>query len=963
MTYRKKLIEVSLPLEAINKEAIRENYIYKGNPSSIHKWWSGKPLSASRAILFAQLVDDPSAYLTDENKITEERERLFDIIRNLVIWENNSNEEVLDEARKEIAQSVARDLSVDVPVGKEAVREFLASKAPSVLDPFAGGGSIPLEAQRLGLRALASDLNPVAVLINKALIEIPPQFINLPPIHPADSTLGLASSIKKDRKKKATPQDELWQKEWKGVQGLAEDIRYYGQWLREETFKRIGHFYSPISVTEEILEEQPELKSQGLKVGSQLNVIAWLWARSVTCPNPACGSEAPLTSKWWLSTNKKSPVWAEPIFSKHPKTTVTIKIRTGKGIPPIGTVKRNGAMCIICETPIPFSYIRNEGKNNRLGLFPLAVVVEVGKKRMYLNASAFSKDNQLVENYSLTSVPDTNLPEKALGFRVQLYGLTRHVDLFTKKQLITLSTLLDIIPELIKKVKADILHAAKGGTLNPTAYANAVATYLVFAIDKYLMYGCSLVSWYTKEDRPSMLFTRQAIPMAWDFVEINPFASIGGGFHKSIAIVSDSIENIFGTLPGNAQIADAANSDYPKDVVISTDPPYYDNIGYSDLSDYFYVWLRIGLSKIYPDLFQTLLVPKSAELVADTDRFGETADEHFMKGMQLAFSRIKVANSVNYPLTIYYAFKQTEEEGQENNKSNASTGWEVMLDGLIAAGIRITGTWPVHTERVGRMRDTGSNALATSIVLVCRPQPEGTASASRREFLSALKKELAPALRRLQQGSIAPVDFAQAAIGPGMAVFSVYSAVLEADGKPMLVRTALTLINQALDEFLAEQEGEYDGDTRWALTWFEQYGHNEAAYGVAETLSRAKNTSVDGLSEAGIVEARAGKVRLYRRDELDTNWDPTQDKRLTAWESASHLIYALENGGEESAAELLAKLGPIAEVARDLAYRLYTVCERKGWSQDALGYNMLVVAWPRLKELAAQQKSRQSELF
>jgi putative DNA methylase len=457
--------------------------------------------------------------------------------------------------------------------------------------------------------------------------------------------------------------------------------------------------------------------------------------------------------------------------------------------------------------------------------------------------------------------------------------------------------------------------------------------------------------------------------MTWDYCEVNPFEAMGS-FEGAIDWIYRLLIVLPSTPSANVQQLNAVevqNGSY----LISTDPPYYDNIDYADLSDYFYIWLRKALKDIYPQLFTTVLVPKSGELVATPFRFDGNKDKaknHFENGLSEVFRNFINLTETQNPVTIYYAFKQIESDESTQSDGNlqedfTSTGWETILESLLKNNWQITGTWPMRTESPSRAMAQSKNALASSVVLVCRPRDKNSGNISRRELLSSLKREIAPALRELQQGSIAPVDLAQASIGPGMAVFSRYSAVLEADGKPMSVRTALTLINQALDEFLAEQEGEYDGDTRWALTWFEQYGHNEAAYGVAETLSRAKNTSVDGLSEAGIVEARGGKVRLYRRDELDTDWDPTQDKRLTAWESAAHLIYALENGGEESAAELLAKLGPVAEVARDLAYRLYTVCERKGWSQDALGYNMLVVAWPRLKELAAQQKSGQSELF
>lgn len=956
MTYRKKLIEVSLPLEAINREAAREKSIRHGHPSTLHLWWARRPLAACRAVLFSSLVDDPSEYIADEASAHVERERLFDIIEDLVLWENSNNEEVLDKAKLEIARSVARNLGVDVPVGKEAIREFLATKAPPVLDPFAGGGSIPLEAQRLGLRAYASDLNPVAVLINKALIEIPPKFAGMPPIHPESSSQADEGNGKKARGKKKEKQDELWTQEWKGAQGLAQDVRYYGKWMRDEASKRIGQLYPPVTITDEILAERPDLKQQGYKVGNQLTVIAWLWARTVSCPNPACGIEMPLVRSFAVSTKKDNSAIVKTLISKDQKIPkIKYVVRVNDLSDADGTVNRNGAKCISCETPVSFDYIRNEGKSKRINQRLIAIVAEGAKGRVYFSPS--DEHERIAFDANPLWMPETNLPEKALSFRVQLYGMTTHADLFTKRQLLALSTFCDLV-NMIGSGSDEQLK-------NNKEYALAIRTYLSFAIDKGANIWSTISSWMSDRGALRETFARQALPMVWDFAEANPFSDSGGNFGMFADRIADVLEFSVGKESGDVINIDATKYKPLIRYVLSTDPPYYDNIGYADLSDYFYVWLRHCLSQDYPQLFGTVLVPKKEELIATPFRFDgdkQKAEEFFETGLRQVFMNASSTINADYPATVYYAFKQSERDHSDEDEQaamvdiRASTGWETMLEGLLSSGFEITGTWPIRTEGSGRIIAKGTNALATSIVLVCRPRPENTVSASRREFLSALRKEIAPALHELQQGSIAPVDLAQAAIGPGMAVFSRYSAVLEADGEPMSVRTALTLINQSLDEYLSEQEGEYDGDTRWALSWYEQFGHNEAPFGVAETLSKAKNTSVGGLEEAGILEARAGKVRLYRRDELDTEWDPSEDKRLTAWEACQHLIYALENNGEEAAAGLLAKLGGAAEPARDLAYRLYTVCERKGWAQDALGYNMLVVAWPRLKELAAHAK-------
>ena len=960
----KKLIEVSLPLEAINKEAAREKSIRHGHPSTLHLWWARRPLVACRAVLFSSLVDDPSEYMPDEESAREERERLFRIIEDLVKWENSNNEEVLDKAKLEIARSVARNLAVPVPIGKEAIRDFLATKAPPVLDPFAGGGSIPLEAQRLGLRAYASDLNPVAVLINKALIEIPPKFAGMQPVHPVDNAPSPAEGGKKTKARKKQAQPEFWQREWKGAQGLAEDIRYYGKWMRDEAFKRIGHLYPPVMITSEILSERPDLKEQGLKSGDQLTVIAWLWARTVKCPNPACGAETPLVRSFILSTRKGKETWVEPIVQKN---KVTFSVRTGKGNSAIGTVNRNGARCICCETPVSFQYIREEGKFGRMHTQMIAIVADSPKRRVYLPPS--EEHAKIAKDAVPVWQPETDLPEKALSFRVQLYGMTRHADLFTKRQLAALSTYSNLIEDVHKKVNED---AEKLGIQNAKEYANSISVFLSFGVNKIANTLCTIARWTPTREQTVTVFARQALPMTWDFPDVNTFSGAAGDFSVSIENIYKAILELPSQGKCEVKKLDATDRNNLTNVILSTDPPYYDNIGYADLSDFFYVWLRHSLIKMYPELFATLLVPKTQELVATPFRFGgdrQKADEFFENGLRKVFQNMRHSIQNEIPSTIYYAFKQTENDDEDNDgtsgKTNArtSTGWETMLEGLLSSKFEITGTWPMRTELENRSVGQGTNALASSIVLVCRPRPENTTSCSRREFLSSLKKELATALRELQQGSIAPVDLAQAAIGPGMAVFSRYDAVLEADGKPMSVRTALGLINQALDESLAEQEGEYDSDTRWVLAWYEQFGHNQATYGVAETLSKAKNTSVSGLEEAGVLEARAGKVRLFRRDELDTDWDPTQDKRLTAWEAVQHLIYALENSGEQVAAALLSKLGPVAEPAHDLAYRLYTICERKGWAQDALGYNSLVVAWPRLKELASKNKPLQEQLL
>jgi putative DNA methylase len=925
----RKLIEVALPLEAINTASAREKSIRHGHPSTLHLWWARRPLAACRAVLFASLVDDPSSHpdrFPTEEAQQRERERLFGIIERLVKWENSNNEHVLREARDEILKHTN-------------------GNPPPVYDPFAGGGSIPLEAQRLGLEAHASDLNPVAVLINKALIEIPPRFANMPPVNPESRKQQIENS-REELGNSAVPSPIsylLSPTSYKGAAGLAADVRYYGKWMRDEAEKRIGHLYPKVRLPKEY-------------GGGEATVIAWLWARTVKCPNPACGAQMPLVRSFSLSTKKGKESWVEPVIEHGTPPRVRFTVKRGVGKPQEGTVGRRGARCLCCGTPVMLDHVRIEGRAGRMGAQMMAIVAEGKHGRIYLPPS--EEQEQIAASAQPAWAPDTDLPEQALGFRVQNYGLTKHRELFTQRQLTALTTFSDLVGEARALVRADAANT--GVVLDPAAYADAVATYLAFSISKIADRNSTIATWAPNREHARNTFTRQAISMTWDFAESNVFSESSGNFLGGITSIQFILEELTIANPGIVSQLSASNIKI-ENAVFSTDPPYYDNVPYADLSDFLYIWLRSSLLKVYPELLATMLVPKAEELVAEPFRHGgKEASEHFFEqGMSVVFNNIRKYCNSSFSATIYYAFKQTEDEVEddddtESSELRASTGWQTFLEGLVSAGWEVRGTWPIRTELNRRMRNFQSNALASSIVLVCRPRPEDARAATRREFLNALKAELPGALRRLQQGNIAPVDLAQAAIGPGMAVFSRYSKVVESDGSPMRVRTALQIINQELDAVLAEQEGEFDGDTRWAIAWFDQYGVNEGPYGVAETLSKAKNTSVEGMVEAGIVVARSGKVRLLSRDELPADWDPGRDRRVTVWEVAQHLVHALDKRGEGGAAALLAQLGGEGEIARDLAYRLYTTCERKGWAQEALAYNSLVVAWPEIRRLAAE---------
>ena len=888
---KKKLIEVALPLEAINVASAREKSIRHGHPSTLHLWWARRPLATCRAVLFASLVDDPSInpeqFPTVESQEAE-RQRLFRIIERMVPWEATNDRAVLHEAWTEILRSTD-------------------GNPPAIYDPFCGGGSIPLEAQRLGLEARASDLNPVAVLITKALIEIPPKFANRAPVNPEARRKGLGGGA------------------YPGAMGLAEDVRYYGAWMRAKAHGRIGHLYPPVK----------------LRDGTEATAIAWLWARTVRCPNPACGAEMPLVRSFGLSTKQGKEAWVHPIVDEVGRK-VRFTVRGGAGKTPEGTVNRKGARCIVCNTKVPFEHVRAEGRAGRMSATLMGIVAEGERGRVYVEPN--EEHIRIAESAKPSDVPETFLPEKALSFRVQVYGMTRHRDLFTPRQLVALTTFSDLVIEARAQTVVD------GASED---YADAIATYLGLAVSRTTNTINSLCVWSQSRDQSVNLFSRQAIPMAWDFPEVNPFAGAAGDFAETSQSMSKTIASLPANLRAQVEQRDATTIE-SKEVVFSSDPPYYDNIGYADLSDFFYVWLRRSLHSIYPQLMSTLLVPKKQELVATPYRFAggkDEAREFFEDGFGKAMRRIRNNQMPDYPVTIYYAFKQSEteeDEEDENENATASTGWETMLGGLLSAGFQVTGTWPVRSERPTGVK-SAVNALASSILLVCRPRPEDAPLTTRKDFLAHLKRELGPAIRTLQQGNIAPVDLQQAAIGPGMGIFSRFSKVIESDGQPMGVRAALGLINAALDEILTEQESDFDRETRWALVWFEERMYETGDYGRAEVLANAKGVSVRGVEEAGILSSHGGKVRLLERKELDPQWDPATDRRITVWEVTQQLIHRLDQKGQDAAAELVARVGGLAETARELAYRLYTLCERKGWTEEAGYYNALVVAWPALR--------------
>ncbi|MFF5230216.1 DUF1156 domain-containing protein [Dactylosporangium sp. NPDC000521] len=909
---KRKLIEVALPLEAINRESAREKSIRHGHPSTLHLWWARRPLAAARAVLFAQLVDDPSAhpdrFPTDQEQRAE-RERLHRIIERLVVWEDIRDEDLLRDAHAEIMQSCD-------------------GEPPAILDPFAGGATIPLEAQRLGLKARASDLNPVAVLINKALIELPPKFRDRKPVFP-----GLAESQLRP---------------WMRAQGLAADVQAYGTWIRNEAEKRIGHLYPKVVSSE----------------GVTATAIAWIWARTITCTNPACGITMPLVRTWWLGKKQGKEAYIVPSVVKDDAHPSGLRVRFGvvhdKRQAPTasndGTVSgRAGAVCVSCDALAPMAYIRKEFKEGRGGATLMAVVAEGHRRRIYnapdvTHAAAAQIDPP-------DDVPDGVIASNPRWFSPPAYGLTHFSDLFTNRQLVALTTFSDLVVEARQLVLQDAMAGGmqegdrlESGGVDAAAYADAVATYLGCAVSRVADYGSTIATWMPdpKNEGLRNTFARQALPMTWDFAEANPFSDASGNFNFMLRGVVRVIERLDGAIPAVVHQADAVEA-VSQPAVISTDPPYYDNIGYSDLSDYFYVWLRRSLRAIHPRLLSTMLVPKAKELVANPYRQDgkDGAKKFFEDGFRSVFANARVNAHADFPITVWYAFKQSD----VSDEGTVSSGWETLLDGMVSGGWTITATWPSRSERGGRMISIGTNALASSIVLALRPRPANAPTTDRRGFTAALQRELPDALRKLQQGAIAPVDFPQAAIGPGMAVFSRYAKVLEPDGSPMAVRSALARINEILDQVLNEQEGDFDATTRFAIAWYRQYGYTTGGFGDADNLARARNTSVERMDRAGILISRAGKVALIKPADTPEDYDVVGDEHPSVWESLHHTIRTLESEGVPAAGAFLSAAQRRADgtvdpdLIKELAFLLFSIAERNGWAKDAIAFNTVAQSW------------------
>lgn len=938
--YKKKLIEVALPLQAINLESKRDKALSSGHPTTLHYWWAPRPLAACRAVAFAALVDDPSAHpdkFPTEDAQEAERQRLFRLLEKVILWESRNDRSVLEAARREIAKSTG-------------------GETPTLYDPFCGRGLIPLEGQRLGLDVLASDLNPVPTMIAKTLLEIVPKFLTQKPVNPKSRKQAKSFGM--------------------GVaEGFIEDIEHYAERILELSRPILAPVYPEYLVTAETASGRPDLK--GL-VGKKMTVMGWLWARTVKCSNPACGCRIPLVGSFWLSQKSGRRYWLEPVVD-HANKTITFRINRGAGeAPPATKLPGTGGTfkCPACKEDSDDNYVENEGSKGRIGAQMMAVIADGGRSlgRVYLPATPEHEKTALSAKPPWR--PDMPMPDYSQAMPTAQHGVLVWADLFTNRQLLTLCTLSEHVRAVHAEVKRDAIAAGlasddkpldDGGT-GAHAYADAIVTFLALVLGKFVNRCCAFSFWHTGGEKIEQPFAQQGIQKTWDYIESNPFCDSSGSWLKAVEYPVKVVKEVYPDIkPGRVirqQVAEAAK--IQRKVMVVTDPPYYDNMGYADLSDFFYIWLRRALKDVYPSAFSTVLTPKAEELAAVKHRFGgdrKKAEAFFVSGFQDAFRVLADIQRDDYPMCVFYAYKQKE---TRKGEMEASTGWETMLRGLIDAGLCVTGTWPMLSESTDTIKKS-KGSLSTSIVLVCRKRPANAVVVSKGQFLAALRKELPAALRKLQHSNIPPVDFDQAAIGPGMEVFSRYSKVIEPDGAAVSVRSALGFINQIKDEALGEAENDYDPETRWAIGWYAAYGFKEGEFGVANTMAVTHALSVDGVEDAGIAVKKGNKVRLLRKDELPEDWDPQKDTRLTVWEITHHLLRVFEKQGESGAATLVRKVGGRADAVHGLAYRLFSLSEKQKLIQEALSYDALVRSWQEITRLAAETRSavrpKQAELL
>jgi putative DNA methylase len=922
MPYKKKLIEVALPLNAINNASSYDKLPGIGpHPKGLHQWWARLPLPTARAVLFSSIVDDPSEnpQLETEKDIVNERNRLFGIVENLL--KKDSTIEDFNNAKNEISNS---------------------DKNLTVIDPFCGGGSIPLESQRLGLKTMCSDLNPVAVMISKVTTQFSYEFNNHKPINPKSNS-NLIKGL-----------------DYSGLSGISEDLEYYAEMVYQKVYNQAEKFYSTHSTD----YKKPS------------DIIAWRWVRNVNCPNPSCNIKTPIARSYLLKNKGGEKIGCKAEFNLTTKS-YSFHVTSNKNLIQPGNIARNGAFCLKCKHPISFKYIKKEGLNGCINAQLLAIVVKGTRKKIYINAT--ESDFSLSQNITINDTPSESLPEKALGFRIQAYGFTKHKDLYTKRQLFALLKFSESINEIFDIIYKDAITAGlpidqtplETGGNGAYAYSEYIKTLLAFSLDRCAYFNSSFCIWAPTNEKVMHMFGRQAIPMVWDFSEANILGDSVGAWKTCSKYISKCLNKIVIGKPGKTKInqLDATKiKSNEKNIIFSTDPPYYDNIGYADLSDFFYIWLKRTIGDNYPKILSTILTPKNDELTASPQRFKDNkklAKEHFEQGFKDSFQNMRTLMDPEFPISIYYAFKQTDIDNSNKSGERASTGWETMLESLIRTNFQITATWPVRAAQQWRMRAMSSNALASYIVLCCRQKPEKTLICSRKEFITELGENLEKSILNMISYNINPVDLQQAVIGPGMAIFSKYTKVLEVEGSAMTVRTALQLINAELDRIQENSDIEMDSDTRFCIQWFDTFGFDEKPYGEAETLARAKDISVDGLINAGVFVADSGKSKLKHWSKMSNDWDPRKEKRLTLWECTHYIIKELINGdGQLGAAKLAKFMGPQkADEAKELAYQLYHICDKRRWTNHAGDYNTLISNWSDIKSQIPNVSEGQETLF
>ena len=902
----RKLIEVALPLDEINAASKADKDRKTGTIKNLHKWFAPAPLPAWRALLFAALVDDPD----DEEK----RAYLLDVIKRLVANKADlPDDDTLAEARSII--------KAQFPDG-----------VPTVMDPFCGGGSTLVEAQRLGLPTLGSDLNPVPVLITRTLTELLPKVYGQQPLHPEKITAKVGKGRGRNRQTGVdlfgTNEDVVYN----GYDGLSRDVTYYAERIRERAWEQLKNYYP----------HQPGETP-----------IAWLWARTAKCPNPACGIETILTTSWWLSKKKNDLAWIEPRVAKGgARLDVVARQKHGQA-PRSPKVGRATFACIGCGTPLGEDYIRREGVTGRLGVRMTAVVLEKDGVRTY--RAPTSEDDGGLPRALDSPLAGLRLEGWNRDVRPPLYGLATWDRLFTPRQLLTLTTFADLVAQIDREIIND------GGTKE---WAKTVASVLGLAVGSAPIAWSSQVRWRQRETahaKAEPAFARNDLPMSWDFAEAY-FDS--GSVGDWLGIVINTLRGVrwaANDASGETTKADARRVSANCGCLVATDPPYFDAICYADLSDYFYVWHRRALRDVHPDLYGTVTAPKSAELTAIPSHHGgdnEVARAYFIEGFTETFRNLRNSMADGLPMLVVYASKE-----QKSGKGE-ETRWESILSAMLAAELEITGAWPIHMTSTTRMIGQGTNSVAAYIVMVCRPRRADAGTISLMDFTRELRRELPGAVLALQEASVLPVDLPQAVLGPGMSIFSRHKAVLDQSGQPIPVGRAMQLISTARGEILDEQQGEMDPASRFAVAWWESYGWQSGAFGIADQVVRPHGISVDDVVMAGVVESRGGQVRLLGETGLDRSWEPSKDAHPTAWEAVHHLADRLvDGGGVQEAAALLSKLGPLKDQAQMLAYRLESIAARKGWAKDQERYNALIGSWSDMLAESARSAGKTEELF